>query len=191
MRTREEGFTLIELLIAVTIMGLMMGAITSAMIVAFRTVRSGDQGVTDSTGAQLLVSYMVSDAQAANLVQPTDFTCDGSALLELRATEADASLNAANDIVYSVSAKPGGGNQLTRNVYALAGSASSCSGVTPTTQVLVLDIDAAGTSAACDTPTCTDASSVVGLTVKAFSLEPKSATYTGYTFKVQGTRRVS
>jgi prepilin-type N-terminal cleavage/methylation domain-containing protein len=191
VKRRDEAFTLVELLIAVSIMSLMLMAVTTAMIVAFRTIRSSDQGVTDSSGAQLLASYLVSDAQAANHVQPTDFTCDPTAVLELRASDADPLLNAASDVVYAVAPTPGGGSQLLRKVFRLTSTATSCSGITPTTQILVLDVDPAGTAIVCDTATCSDASNQVGLQVKAFAVAVKSSSYTAYTFKVQGTRRAT
>jgi prepilin-type N-terminal cleavage/methylation domain-containing protein len=188
----DEGLTLIELLIAVVIMGLMLGAITTAMIVAFRTVDARRQAVTDSSGAQLLVSYLVSDVQSADRVQPTDFRCDPGALLELRWTDADASLNRMTVAAYTATTGPAG-TQLFRNEYSLSASATSCSGIIPTRKGLVKDVDTTASSARCDggpPATCDDSSVIVGLRVKAFSTQPKGNVYVPYTFDVSGTRRV-
>lgn len=187
----DEGFTLIELLIAITIMGLILGAITSAMIVAFRTIDARRQAVTDSSGAQLLVSYLVSDVQAADHVQPTDFRCDAGALLEIRYVDADTSLNRMTVAAYSVTTSASAGNQLSRDVYTLSSTATTCTGAPSTRKSLVLDVDPSGTSATCDGgPACSDTSIAVGLRVKAFSLQPKGNVYEPYTFDVSGTRRV-
>ena len=160
------------------------------MIVAFRTVDARRQAVTDSSGAQLLVSYLVSDVQSADRVQPTDFQCDPGALLELRWTDADAALNRMIVATYTTSTDPAG-TRLTRNEYTLSASATSCSGITPIQKSLVKDVDATATSARCDGGvTCSDSSVIVGLRVKAFSTQPKGNVYVPYTFDVSGTRRV-
>jgi prepilin-type N-terminal cleavage/methylation domain-containing protein len=190
MTTDDEGFTLIELLIAIAIMGLMLGAITSAMIVAFRTVDARRQTVTDSSGAQLLVSYLVADVQAADRVQPTDFRCDAASLLELRSTDADASLNRMTVTAYAVSTGPSGGSQLSRDVYTLNSAATTCAGIVASRRTLVQDIDSTATAVKCDGgATCNNTSIIVGLHVAAYSIQPKGNEYVPYTFDISGTRR--
>lgn len=190
MTQDEEGFTLIELLIAVILAAVMLAAVGSAMIVAFRTISARAQGVTDSGGAQLLVSYLVSDVQAAEKVQPTDFRCDSAALLELRSVDADTSLGRMTVTTYSA-VTGSTGSQLSRAVYTMSSTATACAGVTPDSTVLVRDVDPAGTAARCDnTATCSNSSLIVGLRVKAYSIQTTGTVYGSYTFDVSGTRRV-
>src|SRR4051812_5416202 len=184
-RHEDEGFTLIELLIAVTLMGMVMAALTSAMIVAFRTVDSTRETVTDSARAQLLSAYLVSDAQSADQVMPTD-ACTSSPILELRWTDADKS--GTTDVVYNTEADGTGGFRLVRYQYSVA----SGGGCTQTAiKTLVQTVDQAGTKAACNPTPCNDSTVQINLHVTALSNVPgtKSGFYSKYEFDLSGTRR--
>lgn len=199
-RRQTDGFTLIELLIAVGILFFLIAAIGTAMIVAFRGISGRSQTVTDTSGAQLLTSYLVTDAQSADHVNPNTlaagnadkFTCDAAGLLELRWTDANGT-SGTTDVVYKIESTSTTDYRLTRYVYTADVAAKSC-GAGPTDQtVMVPNVSnvAADTKAVCDTASCTDASDTVGLHVTAFSAEPKSNQYSAYTFDVSGARRVS
>src|SRR4051794_3642848 len=155
-RHEDEGFTLIELLIAVTLMGMVMAALTSAMIVAFRTVDSTRETVTDSAGAQLLSAYLVSDAQSSDHVMPAG-ACTSSPVLELRWTDADKS--GTTDVVYKAESDGVGGSRLVRVEYAV-GSGGGCSQTAIKT--LVQTVDPATTNAVCSPSPCNDTAKVVG-----------------------------
>jgi prepilin-type N-terminal cleavage/methylation domain-containing protein len=188
----DNGFTLIELLIGVTILVMILGAIGTAMTVAFRTISTQRQTVTDSAGAQLLVSYLASDAQSADGVQPTDFNCGGGGLLELRWLDADKNFGMV-DVVYKIEAGSAGDSQLTRYRYTLSRTATDCD--TPTSSqsaALVLSVDPAHTTTWCDgVVSCSSSSTIVGMRVVAFSGQPKNGNYSSYTFDVTGSRRMT
>src|SRR5439155_1213083 len=96
----DDGMTLVELLMAVMLLGIIFAALTGAMALAFYTLDTSRQTVTDSSGAQLLSSYLPNDVQSVgnpaaisgatnttDHVDPTDFSCDpgdSGLLLELR-----------------------------------------------------------------------------------------------------------
>ena len=70
--TRDDaGFTLIELLISISILGIIMGAISSAFIVFLRTGTYASQRDDHSAGAILLSAYLDRDLASAEKVDVT------------------------------------------------------------------------------------------------------------------------
>jgi prepilin-type N-terminal cleavage/methylation domain-containing protein len=185
---RDDGFTLVELLIAISLLGIVMGALISAMILSLRTVDATRQKITDTTGAQLVTSWLVGDAQSAQKVNPSA-SCDSSSdnLLELRWTDA-ADNTTITDVVYTAETADATNMQLSRVVYAVSGA--SCTQTAK--EQLVRDISTTGsaTVAVCS-PACDDSATRVGLHVTAFSTQPNSTQYSSYTFEVYGSRRAS
>lgn len=176
--------TLVELLIATSLLAVVMSGIVTAFLLVLQTSSAADQKITDSTGAQLLTSWLVSDAQSADVVNPGATCATGkTVLLELRWTDAD-NTTGTTDVAY-VSEDTGDGNfRLTRYVYD-----GSCVQQRQTT--VVRDIDPAATTAIC-TPSatpCADNARQVGLDVTAKSLDPKTDSYSSYEFQVVGSRR--
>lgn len=199
VRVADQGFTLIELLIATAILVVLMTGLTAAMIVSLESVVGRSQSVTDTSGAQLLSSYLVTDAQSADVVKPAS-TCDSGAgvLLELRWTDADGTTG-TTDVVYKTEATSASDSRLVRDTYTVS-SGGSCAAAGST--VIVPDVDPAQTAAKCDGgSTCNSGSTVVGLHVTACSSDPRlqdagcsdtSATgYRPYRFDVSGARRLS
>ena len=186
---RDDGFTLVELLISVMLLVIITGALISAMIVSMRTVDATRQRITDTTGAQLVTSWIVSDAQNANHVNPSVscLTGAGVKVLELAATAA-VDNTTVTDVLYETEPTDATNFQLSRVVYTVSGA--TCTQVTK--QQLVRDVDtAAGKTVAVCTPACTDTATRVGLHVTAFATTPNSPNYTSYTFEVYGSRRTS
>jgi prepilin-type N-terminal cleavage/methylation domain-containing protein len=76
-RTSEAGFTLVELLVAVSLMGLIMTALTSAVIVGFRSTRDTHTSLDQSNAEQIITTYVTKDIQAANAVVAPVTLCGG------------------------------------------------------------------------------------------------------------------
>jgi len=62
---REGGFTLIELLVSMTIVGIILAAITSATYVGLRTTSDNQRGLQQSNAEQLTANWLLSDVQSA------------------------------------------------------------------------------------------------------------------------------
>ena len=67
-RRSEAGVTLIELLVAVSLMGLLMTALTGAVIVGFRSTRDTHTSLDQSNAEQIITTYVTKDIQAADTV---------------------------------------------------------------------------------------------------------------------------
>lgn len=81
----DGGFTLVELLISVTILGILIGAISNAVAVALRITSSADVRLTESNDALFAAGYFGGDVQGAQSVSVgTTPKCgtDGSAVVE-------------------------------------------------------------------------------------------------------------
>lgn len=61
----EDGFTLIELLVTTIIVGIVMGALSSAIVVGLRTTDETTERLADSHDLQLLSVYWPADVQSA------------------------------------------------------------------------------------------------------------------------------
>ena len=95
MRVRDDdGFTLVELVLAVTLMGVVIGAVASAMIVMFTTTGETTERLSESPDLQLAAAYFGSDVQSA---QTFTGSCGpvGTALVTLSWTDPGASPNPA------------------------------------------------------------------------------------------------
>jgi Tfp pilus assembly protein PilV len=186
---REDGFTLVELLISVMLLVIVTGGLITAMIVSMRTVDATRQRITDTTGAQLVTSWLVSDAQNANHVNPASscLTGTGTKVLELNWTDS-ADNTTVTDVLYETEPADATNFQLARVVYTVSGA--TCT--QQSKQLLVRDVSTtAGQTIAVCSPTCGDAATRVGLHVTAFATQPNNANYTSYTFEVYGSRRTS
>ena len=76
-RNREAGFTLVELLVAVSLMGLIMTALMSAVVVGFRSTRDTHTSLDQSNAEQIITTYVTKDIQAANAIVTPATLCGG------------------------------------------------------------------------------------------------------------------
>jgi prepilin-type N-terminal cleavage/methylation domain-containing protein len=80
---QDEGFTLVELIIGMLIVGLLVSAIGSAMVVSLRTTDVTTARFRESHDAQISSAYLANDVQsAASVTQPpAGANCSGSGSL--------------------------------------------------------------------------------------------------------------
>lgn len=84
----EDGFTLIELLIVTVIVGIIISAMGTAIVVALRTTTDTSARMAESHDAQMTAAFFVSDVQSADDVSTTDSTCAGTTpVVRLRWTD--------------------------------------------------------------------------------------------------------
>lgn len=133
MTRDEDGFTLIEILIVVSILGLIMSAITSGIIVVTRTFGATADRLAQSHDSQLLSTWLVPDLQSAAAPLPagaitpavTGLPCPsgGSPFAVLKLSWKDAADGKAYVATYQVTAAFELARTLT--VTPVAGAASS------------------------------------------------------------------
>jgi prepilin-type N-terminal cleavage/methylation domain-containing protein len=77
----EEGFTLIELLIGMVIVGILIGAIGSALVVSLRTTDVTSKRMSQNHDVQITSSYLANDVQSAAIVSVPSLSdnCSGAA----------------------------------------------------------------------------------------------------------------
>jgi prepilin-type N-terminal cleavage/methylation domain-containing protein len=80
---QERGFTLVELIIGMVIVGLLVSAIGSALVVSLRTTDVTTARFNESHDAQITSAYLANDVQsAASVTQPpASANCSGSGSL--------------------------------------------------------------------------------------------------------------
>lgn len=80
----DDGFTLIELLIAVTMLGVIIGAVSTGLIVMFTTTEETTQRLSESPDLQIAAAYFGSDIQSATSLT---ISCSSSTVLVLTWTD--------------------------------------------------------------------------------------------------------
>ena len=183
----DDGMTLIELLISVTLVTVVMGALTTAMLLVYDTTDASRNQISDTSGAQLVTSWLVSDAQSAGTISPSP-GCGGSPLLELQWTDAKTA-NGVVDVQY-VEQAGAAGTQLARVAYSVS-SAGVCTQTNSDVLVRGVNPSSSATYAYClptKVPECSGTPTEVGLNVTA-TIQTNTGNYAPYTFQSIGYRR--
>jgi prepilin-type N-terminal cleavage/methylation domain-containing protein len=142
-----DGFSLIELVIAVTVMGLIMGSLTSASIFFLQHGQDASARFSDDTSIRAVNSLFTTDAQSAEVLTVPDPTPCGSA------SSALATLTWTDDgTIYKASWSTQTSGSTTTLVRR------RCTGTTLVSTLLVADVEAAPTVSC--TPSCASASTV-------------------------------
>jgi hypothetical protein len=92
----------VELLVSITILGIIMVAITGAVILGLNDTANSDYATDESNAAQFTASYFTRDVESAETISVNDSanTCGGAAKLKLTSTSADTI------VAYAVTASP-------------------------------------------------------------------------------------
>ncbi len=196
----ESGMTLIELLVAILILGIIIAPLTMVLVFGLGATKATVVRTSDSSGAQLLTSYLVTDVHSADVVwtpehpTPLGVRCgNADTRLELQWTRADDPTQRVAVTYDGVTpTDPTRDTPLVRRVWAAG--AASCTVRDSTTLLPALDpahlplAECLATSG--PAPDCGHADAVT-LTVSALSDNARGALYpTAYTFSLTAARRV-
>jgi prepilin-type N-terminal cleavage/methylation domain-containing protein len=110
----EDGFTLIELLIGMVIVGILIGAIGSALVVSLRTTDVTSKRMSENHDVQITSSYLANDVQSAVSVSVSGSSanCSGPATTLVDLTYYSAGSPVAS---YACRTAPNGETQVTRS----------------------------------------------------------------------------
>lgn len=86
----DEGFTLIELMIAVSILGIIIVPIVSSFLLGLLESTSSRERVADSSAAQVISTYLMSDVQSSCLRPDPDHPCGPGTIVKDPASAACA-----------------------------------------------------------------------------------------------------
>lgn len=159
----EDGFTLVELLIAVSILGILLTAISSTMFVALRTAASSEVRLTESNDALFATTYFGDDVQGAkSLSVGTTPRCgtDASAVVEFLGQDFsdDSSFTTTTTVVSYVLRAGTDARGVTRQLHRLTCTAATTTPsypLTPASDVTVADrLSATAPSVDCGAAAC-------------------------------------
>jgi prepilin-type N-terminal cleavage/methylation domain-containing protein len=146
-RGGDDGFTLVEVLISIAILGILVGAISSALFVALRTTGSADVRLTESNDELFAATYFSDDVQGAKSVAiATTPRCgaDSSVVVEFvgRDFSDDSTFAPKTTVVsYVVRTVTGSAGTTTRQLHRLACAAPTATPsypLTPTSDITVV-----------------------------------------------------
>ncbi|MGB9376775.1 MAG: prepilin-type N-terminal cleavage/methylation domain-containing protein [Mycobacteriales bacterium] len=140
-RRTDGGFTLIELLVSITILGIIMGAVSLAMMTGLGTNKSTGDRLDESRDEQFVAAYFSADAQGANDIRrgpsrtpACNFTtAGGSLVVEFRGKDVDqAGTVTARNVSYVRRAAPGGNGEELHRLVCLGAETNPASGADTT-----------------------------------------------------------
>ena len=179
MTRDEDGFTLPELLVAIALLGIVVAALMSAVIVGLKTTTGTTDRLAASTDAQFTSTWFVTDVQAAEAINSGDPCAlpsgSSSALVTLKSTTSAGTVLVGYAVVPATS---GEGRGLVRY--------KCVNGVRDAEHYVARHLDTANPTVVCTPSPCATTSKRVAITVTA--LDALDATYT---YTLEGQRRVS
>jgi prepilin-type N-terminal cleavage/methylation domain-containing protein len=198
----ERGMTLVEVMMSVAILGIIIVPITAAIMLGFATSNGTRERINDSTSAQLLSAYAPTDVQSAKWViamlplpspsPAVSCTTGGTPLLRLEWD--DPALAERTIVTYErVNGAPEGPNLLRVRCNG-SGTVLDSSTIVHAMSVFTVTCTRDGgtlgcpTQAECDSPT---AVRKVTLDLTTQNLTANDVAYSPYSFRVEGTRRVT
>jgi prepilin-type N-terminal cleavage/methylation domain-containing protein len=163
----DDGFTLVELLVSISILGMIMVVLTTAVFMGLRATKDANGSMDESNAASLTAVYFTRDVQGAETISVNDSaaTCGGAAALKL------TSLTTDRIVAYAVTGSP---LQLVRRLCSPRTAA-------PTVTILAPQLTAVSDVVAANS------SGKVTLTVN----QPSTSSDSGYPFTVSAVSRIS
>jgi prepilin-type N-terminal cleavage/methylation domain-containing protein len=100
----EAGFSLVEVLVAVAILGIIMTALSGAVIVGLRSTRDSHTSLDQSNAEQLVTTYVTKDIQAADSIKTNGTSsCSGRPIALETTTRSDPGASASDvTVTYSL-----------------------------------------------------------------------------------------
>lgn len=188
----ERGLTLIELMISMGVLMIIIVPITTSFLLGILQSTGAQARTADSSGAQLVSSYLLADIQSSQTVAASGSGCPSAATgtVKMQLTWSDVDPAGAHNIVVAYVDQPGS-QAGQRELYRYA-----CSSGTETNTLLALNLDtstfavtckdAAGTTVSCATPPRS-----VSVHMEASSIEPQAKSgYEPFVLDFAATRRV-
>lgn len=182
MRRGDEGFTLVELLVAIVLLGIVAGAITSALIVGLRTTDGTNERLTESHNAQMASTFFAHDVASAGHVSLTDTACSGGATVVVRFAWSEyttAAGTAVPKVASYVVEQDAAGKRLVRRLCEGAGET-----LVGSVAVVHFPLSVANPVVTCDAATPGTCPSPTPATVTLSMAEAST-----YSYAVSGTRR--
>jgi prepilin-type N-terminal cleavage/methylation domain-containing protein len=167
----DAGFTLVELLVAIAILGIIIVPLAETIIVGLRTTTGAQQRLTESRGVLISAAFFANDVQSAD---PTGLTVGSSA--RCGAGNAVVTMQWANDVsnsniaAYVIATDPSGTLLLQRRFCQ--------NGTLLNTVTVAPDLAAVPPTVTCS-PGCGSPRTLTMTVTER----------TGYSYRVQGTRR--
>ena len=196
-RDREAGFTLIELTVAIAILGIVMSAITGAMLLALKSTTEANAALAESGDVQLAAAFFPNDVAGANTMTSTGTPkCGtGTMVIELAGPDFDpATLAATTRVVTYVRSTTTGPDGLpvtqVHRLSCLSAAVTPSYPLTPDSDVRVADQLSETTAPAA---TCANSAggAVVCSAAAAVSATLVLTADSGQVTNIQGQRRAS
>lgn len=159
-RADEDGFTLIELLVSITILGILMAAVSAAMMVGLSTNATSGTRIDESRDEQFVAAYFSADAHGATTITAggggpvpapkCNFAGGGGFLVVefagLDFSEASPPADIPRTVSYVRRPAPSGGTDELHRLVCTGGAAVPATGQDTT---LATNLSAGGSAAAC------------------------------------------
>ena len=189
----EEGFTLVELMISVVILGIIVGAMSAAIIVGLKTSDGTTNRLAESHDAQDVAAFFVTDVQSA-------VTVTYKAMDTVSTVPAGCSPASSPLLVFSWT-DPSAGAEMVSYYSATSGSEAQlvrqqCVGGSSSTVVVAHLLDSSTPQVACAPPTTPTSCTNPGLVSPAprtvsLTLSAVGSDGTTYSYTLQGSRRTT
>jgi hypothetical protein len=179
--------TLIELIISIAVLGILVGPISAMILLGFVSSDGTSNRIADSVSAQVVSSYLVTDVQSADLVQPGVSACAGSGTPFLHLQWNDPKTGGVTDVAYYWTA----GNLPDQRQLLRA----SCGATSSAPALIVQDFDPSPlvSSITCHpSATCGIKQDTVSIKITARNAHPlSSAYYQPFTFAIDAHPRTA
>lgn len=193
-RDRQSGFTLVELLVSIAVLGIVMSAIATALLVAMKSTAATATTLGESGDLQVAEAYFANDVGGANSMANTGppHCGAGTLVIELSGPDFDpATLTPQSRVISYVAtttATPGGSSVTELHRLACVGAGSAAAPLIPSEDVKIAD---ELSEAAPPVAVCTDAAGTLGCSDVSTAATLTMTSDSGEQFAISGTRETS